>query len=298
MRIDAELVRHLVDTQAVHVIGDRAGAAPIKRAEGWDCEMWLLGDDLAVRLPRRAAAAPLVRHEQRCLPLFAAAVEASGVRVPSPIVHGSPDGGFPWPWSIVPWIEGSSGIGIPRPDRAGWSETLAKALAALHVEAPADHPVNPVRGAALATRADAFADRIRTLHTRGAVDRRVERALREAWESGLAADAWRGPGVWIHGDLHPGNLVADGSALRGIVDFGDVTAGDPAYDLGIGWLAFDGRGRERFVLATGSRYDEATWIRARAWAAAICVMLLVNSDDEPNYARLARDAAEEVASGL
>lgn len=298
VRIDAELVQHLVRTQAPAVLREAAASTPVKLAEGWDCEMWRLGDHLAVRLPRRAAAAPLVLHEQRSLPLFASAVQAAGLRLPSPVVHGSPDERFPWPWSIVPWIEGSRGTDIPRPDRAGWSDTLAKALDALHVEAPTDHPVNPVRGSALATRADAFTDRMRSLEAHGAMDGTTERALRDAWQAGLAAEGWRRPAVWIHGDLHPGNLVAEGSSLRGIVDFGDVTAGDPAYDLAIAWLAFDRPGRERFCRATGSRYDEATWIRARAWAAAIAVMLLVNSDDEPDYARLGRDAAAEVASGL
>jgi aminoglycoside phosphotransferase (APT) family kinase protein len=26
-----------------------------------------------------------------------------------------------------------------------------------------------------------------------------------AWEAALAAPVWQGPGVWMHGDLHPAN---------------------------------------------------------------------------------------------
>jgi aminoglycoside phosphotransferase (APT) family kinase protein len=88
--------------------------------------------------------------------------------------------------------------------------------------------------------------------------------------------------------------VARGGELVAIIDFGDVTAGDPAYDLAIAWLAFDAPGRRRFRAATGDRYDAATWVRARAWAAAVTTLLLAQSDDNPDYARLGRDALEEL----
>lgn len=297
VRIDEALVRHLVVTQAEHVLPGAAAQRPVKTAEGWDSEVWRLGEDLAVRLPRRAAAAPLVLHEQRSLALIAPAIEAFGVGVPRPLVRGIPDDRFPWPWSIVPWIEGSRGIDVPRSERTGWVERLAPALLALHIDAPADHPVNPVRGVPLATRSAAFGERAETLAGRGERERRWASALGDAWAEGLEVEPWTRSPVWIHGDLHPANLVAHGAELRGIVDFGDVTAGDPAYDLAIAWLAFDRRGRERFVDATENRYDDATWIRARAWAAAVTVLLLVHSDDEPDYAGLAAESASELADG-
>lgn len=73
-----------------------------------------------------------------------------------------------------------------------------------------------------------------------------------------------------------------------------MTAGDPAYDLAVAWLAFDAAGRRAFIAATAGRYDAATWVRAHAWAAAIALMLLANSDDEPAYAALGREANTEV----
>jgi len=294
--IDAALVRHLVVTQAGTEIADAATLPLTKTAEGWDCEVWRLGASAAVRLPRRALAAPLIVHEQRVLPLLAPGIEARGVRVPAPIFAGAPDERFPWPWSIVPWIEGAPGLGIRRSERLGWAQPLADALGALHVAAPADYPPNPFRGVPLIERSEAVAQRLDDLRGRGAIDRRQADATASVWGLGLAAAAWSHRPVWIHGDLHPGNLVADGGRLTGIIDFGDVTAGDPAYDLAVAWLAFDDAGRARFIDATGSRYDDATWVRAHAWAAAVAMMLLTHSDDEPAYAALGREALAEVTA--
>lgn len=295
--IDEALVRHLVVSQAREDVPDAATRTLAKVAEGWDSEVWRLGADLAVRLPRRQLAAPLVLHEQRSLPLIGPAIAAVGIAVPTPLVCGTPDERYPWAWSVVPWIDGTRGIDVPRPARAGWASPLASALAALHVDAPADHPVNPVRGVPLASRGPAFEDRVNGLEAAQTIASGESRLLHEAWASGLAAPSWDGPAVWIHGDLHPGNLVASGASLTGIIDFGDVTAGDPAYDLAVAWLAFDNAGRGSFVAATAARYDDATWTRAYAWAAAVVAMLLAHSDDEPAYAGLGRDALEELAAG-
>lgn len=294
VRIDEKLVRELVVSQAHASVPDAAALTLRHAADGWDCSVWRWGDDLAVRLPRRLLAAPLVVHEQRALPDIAARLAASGVRVPAPLFAGSPGAGYPWAWSIVPWMEGMPGLAVPRPDRRGWAAPLADALMALHVAAPTDHPVNVFRGGPLRDRADAVRARITTLRA-ARPDLDLD-AAEAAWTAGLAARAWSGPPVWIHGDLHPGNLVADGSALVGIIDFGDVTAGDPAYDLAVAWLAFDAEGRSAFIARATSHYDDATWVRARAWSAAVALMLLNASDDDPAYAALGRDALDELSA--
>lgn len=292
--IDESLVRVLLADQAERVIPDAVTLPLAKVAEGWDSEVWRLGARHAVRLPRRAVAAPLARHEQRALPDIARRLGAVGVRVPAPVVAGTPTEAFPWAWSVVPWIEGDRGMDVPRGDRSDWAETLAAALGALHVHAPAGHPVNPVRGGALATRAAAFRDRLAALRDAQAIDPATAGLLEDAWHAGLSAAPWSRAPVWIHGDLHPGNLVSHDGGLAGIIDFGDVTAGDPAYDLAVAWLAFDAGGRARFRAATSDRYDAATWRRARAWAAAVVLMLLLHSDDDPDYRALGTDAAADI----
>lgn len=292
--IDAPLVRRLLTSQASRLVMDAATVPLAKTAEGWDCEVWRVGEDLAARLPRRELAAPLVRNEQRVLPGIAARIAPTGLRVPAPVLAGVPGAGYPWPWSVVPWIDGTRGIDVPRADRTGWAEVLAAALDALHAPAPEGFPVNPFRGVPLAARSAAVEERLTQLRAAGTLTAAEADAAASVWAVGIAVAPWAGPPVWIHGDLHPANLVARDSGLAGIIDFGDVTAGDPAYDLAVAWLAFDVNGRRHFVAATDDRYDDATWLRARAWAVAVALMLLAHSDDEPAYAALGREAFDEV----
>jgi rhamnogalacturonyl hydrolase YesR len=41
--------------------------------------------------------------------------------------------------------------------------------------------------------------------------------------------------------------------------------------------------------------DSGTWARARGWAAAMAATLLLASDDDPSYERLARETITELA---
>jgi aminoglycoside phosphotransferase (APT) family kinase protein len=291
--VDEALVRALL-THAPEVIPDAATVAVRRVAEGWDCTIWRVGDHLAARLPRRRVAAALIDHEHLALPRLAPRLAAVGIGVPVPLFAGEPAHGYPWRWSVVPWIDGDTGIHVPREARGGWVHVLAGALVALHGPADADHPVNPMRGGALATRADGVGERVAALRASGAHAELVD-AAEEAWEDGLAAHPWRGAPVWVHGDLHPGNLIARGSDLVGIIDFGDVTGGDPAYDLAVAWLAFDPVGRSAFRAAVAGAYDDATWVRARAWAAAMGLLLMAHSDDAPDFLELGISTLREVA---
>ena len=85
----------------------------------------------------------------------------------------------------------------------------------------------------------------------------------------LRTPEWAGPPLWLHGDLHPLNLLVDHGQLSAVIDFGDLCAGDPASDLYAAWMLFDADARAVFRAAT--RADAATWRRAQGWALALAV---------------------------
>ncbi|MDT0209983.1 phosphotransferase [Curtobacterium sp. BRD11] len=191
-------------------------------ASGWDNVVVRAGDALAVRLPRRAAAATLVEHEQRWLPTIAALV-GDAAPVPEP---GRPAG------------EQAQGVRV--------AQDLAAVVTRLHVPAPADAPANPVRAVPLATRSEAVTTRLAT----DDVPRAVE--LATLWRTAAGAPTHVGPPVWVHGDLHPFNLLVEPTPLgdrrlSAVVDFGDLTAGDPAVDLATRWLTLDDAGGRTFA---------------------------------------------------
>jgi aminoglycoside phosphotransferase (APT) family kinase protein len=114
--IDEGLIARLLVEQAPHL----AGLNLTHMRDGWDNAIWRLGDALAIRITRRAIAVDLHLHEQRWLPILAPALP---LPVPVPVVIGVPSVLFPWPWSVVPWLDGeaaalASPLPLPRSKRA------------------------------------------------------------------------------------------------------------------------------------------------------------------------------------
>lgn len=254
---------------------------PLERvAHGWDNDVFHLGDHLAVRLPRREPAAQLVEHEQRWLPELAPRLP---VRIPVPVAVGRPDEHYPWAWSVVPWFDGRRGLDVDPRERDALAVALAAVLRALHAPAPPDAPYNPYRGVPMRERDEVVRDRLA-----GAPE------LLPAWEAGLAAAPWAGPPLWLHGDLHPGNVVVRDGELAALIDFGDLCAGDPASDLSVAWLAFTATGRSAFRAALADRYDDADWTRARGWAAALA-LISVGSPD-PGFRAMASHARAQLTA--
>ncbi|WP_277213743.1 aminoglycoside phosphotransferase family protein [Isoptericola croceus] len=291
MKADLDVTVDLVRGLLAEQHPDLAGLPLRVEANGWDNVMIRLGDDLAVRVPRREVAAHLVEHEQRWLPVLAPRLP---VTVPVALRVGRPSVGlgYPWSWSVVPWTDGRRGSDVAPERRRRVAGPLAAFHHALHSPAPSDAPVNPVRGVALPTRDEALRGRVE----RGVVPDGDE--VLALWSQLVEAPGWEGLPLWIHGDPHPGNLVlADDGTLRAVVDFGDMTAGDPATDLAAAWLVLDAEGRAVYRDALGDRYpaDDPVWLRARGWALTMSTSML---ESGPESAWVHRMGTESLARVL
>lgn len=328
MRVDVPLVRRMLAEQCPHIegFGPTADLSLEVVTEGWDNVMLRLGPSLAVRVPRRSLSARLIVHEQQWLGSIAARVD---VLVPAPVVAGTPTAEYPWHWTVVPWVDGRAAGSVDRARLRGVAEPLAAFFTELRTPAPSDAPINVVRGGPLAGRDAAVRERLTAIrHPRGD-------ELATAWETALAAPRWSGPAAWLHGDPHPYNVVVSDEpsgdvALQAVVDFGDMTSGDPACDLAAAWLVFDRTGRAAFraavdahrldappvhaaalrdvpaqLRAPGSpgaplaldapvRLDAAVWDRARGWALVLATALLAHSDDAPELAAAGAQTVEAV----
>ena len=291
LHVDEALAARLVAAQHPDLAG------PVRLvANGWDNAMFRLGEHYAVRMPRRAAGIGLMWNEQRWLPELAPRLR---VPIPAPVRVGvpAPELGYDAPWSIVPWFDGANAVEFDAPSRAAAAGALAAFVAELGTPAPPDAPANAYRGVPLAHRDDTVRARLAGGRVPGAA------RLRAVWERALAASVWSGPNVWLHGDLHPANLllVSSGS-LTAVVDFGDVTAGDPATDLATAWLTFDEHGRrvfrdeiERRRRVDGvAEVDEATWDRARGWALVIASAVVEQVGTSSTFGRAGAYVLEQV----
>ena len=259
--IDAPRVRELL----LHQHPDLAELELLAVSSGWDNAMFRLGEHLALRLPRRALAAALVLNEQRWLPLLAPRV---ALKTPVPIRVGVPQAWYPWAWSIVPWIAGETAdLAPPHDDQA---EVLAEFFKALHQSAPAEAPKNPYRGVPLAQREQTFRERVAGL--RGRSDA-IDASIIAIWSKALAApdDA---ACTWIHGDLHPRNVLCVRGRIEGIIDWGDVAQGDRASDLAATWMLLPNPEARRRTMAACPSVSSATWARAKGWAALYAVIFL------------------------
>lgn len=285
--ITPELVHSLLAAQHPDLAALPVGPA----SEGWDNVTIPLGDTLAIRLPRRTEGVELIRNEQRWLPRLAA---HSPLPIPAPLRTGTATPDYPWPWSVVPWFEGKTAASRPVGSRAGWATTLAEALGALHaIEAPSDAPRNPVRGGDLHGRETALTERVRAGHLDDLVPAARDRAA-ELWRRAVMAPRWPHAPRWVHGDPHPANLLVRGGRLVALLDFGDMTAGDPACDLATAWLTFDHDGRDAFRSRTDPADDPALWDRAAGWALVMASAMCAHSDDDPVIGTIGRHAVREL----
>lgn len=279
--IDVDLVRRLLRSQHP----DLADLPIVELTNGWDNAIYRLGDELTVRLPRRSLAADLVRNEQRWLPMLA---DRLPLPIPAPVRAGEPEGDYPWAWSVCPWFAGDVAGASPPRDLRSAAAVLGGFLAALHRPAPEEAPDNRFRGGPLDERDESTLDRIAGIADLVDVD-----VVRSVWRAHVGLPPWTGEPRWLHGDLHPANLVVRDGELAAVIDFGDLTSGDPATDLAVAWMLF-ASGARTVLRAAAGEVDDATWARARGWALSFAVIYVAFSADHPVLAAVGRRTLDEV----
>jgi aminoglycoside phosphotransferase (APT) family kinase protein len=262
--IDEALVAVLIGEQRPSLAG-----LPLEIAgSGWDNVMVRVGGGWAARLPRRAAAAELIVHEHRWLPVLAPSLPLA---VPAPEFLGQPGHGYPYRWTLSRWLPGAPASAVAPANLYRAAAALTHFLNALHVPAPPDAPANPYRGVALAERAASVTDRLALLSHEVDADQ-----CGHVWAALSAAPAWHGPPVWLHGDLHPTNILVHGGSLSAVIDWGDICSGDPATDLALLWMMFPPDAR--MIVRAGCSIDEHTWRRAAGWALNLALAYMTGDD--------------------
>ena len=285
--IDASLVSRLIATQFPQWAN--LPIVPFK-SDGTDNVIYRLGDDMAVRLPRvLKTTSPQMEKERLWLPKLAPMLPLA---IPVPLGQGVPVDGYPGLWSVYRWIEGKNAVAENVTDPCDAAALLGQFVASLQQIDPANGPIagahNFFRGVPLSECDEEVRSALKSLQ--GMID---IPAATTAWEKSLRTLVWKGRPCWIHGDLHPGNLLVHNGRLNAVIDFGGLGVGDPACDLMVAWTYLSAETREVFRVAL--KVDDATWARGRGWALYLgLVALPYYQVSNPVLAGIARRSIAEV----
>ncbi len=235
---------------------------PLRRGgvSGTDNMLYRIGPNLVARFPRFAEAAAQNSVQAVWLPRISPGLPLA---VPTTDRLGLAGEGYPFRWSVLRWLPGHAAFAGPL-DQGAAAVALAAFLGVLRGQPqPAGAPKRgdadrlDLRFATLSDHVGQFRDEADPL-----VLARIAARLRHL-------PPHDGALVWVHGDLHPLNLLAKGDRLCGVIDWGGMGLGDPATDLLIAWTLFDAPAREVFRAALAPSDD--AWARGRAFAFAKAV---------------------------
>lgn len=266
--IDAALVRTLLKTQHP----DLADYALRPMGSGWDNAMFRLDDTMGhamtVRLPRRKAAANLIRHEQMWLPRIAKQLSISA---PVPLREGQPSDEYPYYWSVLPWLEGET-ADLAEPD-GKQAKQFGAFLRSLHTPNPNissdDAPSNPFRGIPLRERSRQTLSVLQQLETNTPF---ITPSIKQIWHDAVNAPIATEK-RWLHGDLHPRNILVKDGIISGIIDWGDITSGDVATDLAAVWMLFS-ESKAQTLAFSHYGASELEIVRSKGWAISFAAFLL------------------------
>lgn len=253
--IDEQLVRALLAEQ----FPEWAELPLVRAGDGTVNVIWRLGDELSIRLPRRAERE---QAEDRILD----AVATLPVEVPRLVAVGKPGAGFPWEWVVQTWLHGElPDDDLPVEDVV----SLVGSLQRLDTRGAVDPDYG--RGRPLSDRDTAVRDALERVDAPGAL---------ELWTRAVEAPEWTRERVWLHADLDRRNVLVRDGRLTGVLDWGGAGVGDPAVDVMAAWKLIGSGDRDAFreLLAV----DDATWLRAQGWVLSQALIALAYYTPESN----------------
>lgn len=275
IEIDAELVRHLIDTQF-----PQWSALPVRAVEfsGWDNRTFHLGETMTVRLPSADGYKPQAEKEQYWLPRLAPHLP---LPVPTLLAKGQPDTYFPGKWGVYRWIDGDVAKLDQLENVHDFGRSIAHFLRILQGIDATDGPLagshSFFRGASLLVYDGETRRAIKVLQDK--IDADLATAI---WQEALSS-TWQNLPVWFHGDVASGNLIIKNGRLSAVIDFGCCGVGDPACDLVIAWTMLLGSSRSAFRAEL--QVDDSTWARGRGWALWKALITLEEHENTGNKAK-------------
>ncbi len=232
---------------------------------GWDHDVWLANDTTVVRFPRNDFARWSLDAEMLWLPWLASRLPLA---VPLVVVVEVEESGLAVPFAHHPMIPGKTLADCAAPvemlpERA---RSLGAFVRALHSVDLADGPRSldgdRIGRLDVAGRTPSTLEQLATMEAQRVLAPNVARSL----ASGLRAAqplSESAPRVVAHGDLHPGNILADERGrLTGVIDWVDLHANGRAVDLATAYETFPASARGEFFHAYGD-VDAETLALAR-----------------------------------
>lgn len=193
----------------------------------------------------------------------------------APIATGNPQGTYPYHWTLVRWLSGSTAAFVPLHDNS--ASSLGAALREIHLPAPADAPLNPVTSVPLREQQDEWRRLLAAAEASGAPENRVLNAAKadELWSR--AADTELEAPRWTHGTLEPRAVLSDRGEFSGILIWHRFGAGDAAADLGYAANLVSVSQREGLFAGYG-HISELTATRSQGWQLLGALRLIDNGD--------------------
>lgn len=281
MKIGKDIVQRLINEQCPQY---KELDIWMVEKSGHDNRTFHLGPDMIVRLPSGKDYALQAAKENKWLPYLS---QQLSFAIPQPLYLGKPTQYYPYPWSILNYLEGETLTYQNITSLENFAKELRYFLNEFQKIDCSNGPVagahNFYRGGELKTYHQETLDALASLK-----DEQHSRTLEKLWNLALSFD-YHKANVWVHGDIAPGNLLVKDGHLSAVIDFGILGTGDPACDYAMAWTFFDEISRQIFL----ADLSQDMIHRAMGWA--LWKALITYHDDKQSphtIANICKDFAD------